>query len=362
MSERLSVLVVDDEESARETIAALLAREGHDIAFACSGREVFEHLQKDRLPDVVLLDVMMPEMEGFEVCRRVKANPAWRHVPIILVTALEGKEDLAQGLDAGADDFLTKPVNGVELRARVRAMARTKRQHDELLRLMRLREDLAHMVAHDMRSPLGVIIGYAEMLARGAYLGPAAATKVDRIRTQAVVLDRFLNEMLLAAKLEEGRLILNRSRADVHAIIRTTEENHRFEAASRGVRLDVRLPAKATVVSLDADLFARLVDNLLSNAIKFSPADSTVTIVVDEPVEPGSRRSLRIRVEDEGPGVPEEHRERIFEKFAILEARPAGVLQVGLGLAFCKLVAAAHGGRIFVEPNHPQGSVFTVEL
>jgi two-component system sensor histidine kinase/response regulator len=360
MSERISVLVVDDEVSARHIVAALLEPEGHELDFASSGQEALERLA-DRLPDVVLLDVGMPEMGGLEVCGRVKANPAWRYVPIILMTAFEGKEELARGLDAGAEDFLTKPVDGVELRARVRAMARIKRQYDELTRLMQLRLDLAHVVVHDMRSPLGVIIGYAELLASRASLGPDADEKVKLILAQAQVLNGFVSQMLVAAKVEEGKLVLNRSTTDVRDIVRATEEGHQGEAASRLVRLDVRLPPDPRPADVDVDLVTRVVDNLLSNALAASPPGGTVTVVVEHPKEIDPHSNTRIRVLDEGPGIPEDQRARIFEQYWAVTAR-AGVSQVSLGLTFCRMVAEAHGGRIFVEPNHPQGSVFTVEL
>ena len=125
MDEKPRILVVDDESSARNTLEAFLFGEGYDLAFAASGPEALARLD-ELVPDLILLDVMMPGMDGFKVCQRLKTDKRWRHIPIILVTVLDSKEDLARGLDAGADDFLSKPVNGLELRARVRSMLRIK--------------------------------------------------------------------------------------------------------------------------------------------------------------------------------------------------------------------------------------------
>lgn len=119
------VLIVDDEPYARTTLEALLIPEGYTLAFAADGREALERLDAFQ-PDTILLDVMMPEMDGFSMCRQLKARKQWQHIPVILVTALDGKENLVRGLEAGADEFLTKPVNGLELRARVRSMLRVK--------------------------------------------------------------------------------------------------------------------------------------------------------------------------------------------------------------------------------------------
>jgi DNA-binding response OmpR family regulator len=147
-----TILIVDDELSARETLEALLYRQGYDLRFAESGREAVEKVESEDV-DVVILDVMMPEMNGFEVCEVLKGE-RWGHIPIILVTALDSKQDLVQGFDAGADDFLAKPVNGLELRARVRSMLRIKRQHDrleaqrqQLEQTVKLRSELARMTA-----------------------------------------------------------------------------------------------------------------------------------------------------------------------------------------------------------------------
>jgi PAS domain S-box-containing protein len=142
MGEKSLVLIVDDEPSARDTLEAFLFQEGYDLAFAASGSEALACLD-GLAPDVILLDVMMPGMDGLKVCQRLKTDKRWRHIPIILVTALDGKEDLALGLAAGADDFLSKPVNGLELRARVRSMLHIKKQHDELE--MRVQERTAEL-------------------------------------------------------------------------------------------------------------------------------------------------------------------------------------------------------------------------
>ena len=153
---------------------------------------------------------------------------------------------------------------------------------------------------------------------------------------------------------------MNRILVDVNKLVQSVEENHQIIAQSKSIQLQVKLPRETKNLLLDTYLFHRVLDNLLSNALKFSPEGSTVTLQVEYPEV--SPPQLRIQVFDEGPGVSEPDRELIFDKFEVLSLKQQGVAQVGLGLAFCKMVVEAHNGRIFVEANKPEGSVFVVEI
>lgn len=360
------ILVVDDDPIAHDILEGFLFQENYHLVFARSGAEALA-LLNDLAVDIILLDVMMPDLDGFEVCRRIKSNEKWRHLPVILITALGSKTDLARGFEAGADDFLHKPVSDIELRARVRAMLRLKKQYDELQATLRLREDLAHMIVHDMRSPLSTILGYSELILLRDELSFESSEDVRRIHTQAVSLNSFLNDMLLLAKMEANQLLLHHSTVDVVGLIKLVQQNYNVVAELKKIRLVLDLPDKSVPSCLDSALFHRVIDNLLSNAIKFSPSGSTVTIRVEYPRQKdgaqSNRPQLRLEVIDEGPGIPEEHQQRIFDKFEIVAmSQKDGTTQIGLGLAFCKMVTEAHGGRIFVRPNQPAGSIFTVEI
>jgi two-component system, sensor histidine kinase and response regulator len=316
-------------------------------------------------PDIILLDVMMPELDGFEVCRQLKSDEQWRHVPLILITALDEKTDLARGFEAGADDFLHKPVNDIELRSRVRAMLRIKQQYDELVNTLRLREDLSHMIVHDMRSPITAIIGFSELiLMKGA--SPQILSDIERIHEQALTLSAFLNDMLIMAKMESGRLILNRSAVNLNELVKKAEQGHVALAGLKHVKLETVAPCTPRIIQLDQNLFQRVLDNLISNAVKFSPPEAIVTLQLDYPdgrIETGAGPAARISVLDEGPGIPEEYWDRIFDKFEVVElVHTAEIDQIGIGLAFCKLVTEAHGGRIYVKGNQPQGSIFVIEI
>jgi len=367
MQEQPQILIVDDEVTSRDTLEALLSQEPYDLNCAANGRELLARLEEGE-PDVILLDVMMPGMDGFEICQHLKADKHWQHIPIVLITALNSKEEVVRGLDAGADEFISKPVEGLELRARVRSMLRIKQQYDQLKATMQLREDLAHMLVHDMRVPLTMIMGYTSLLLMVENeLTPENLDKVERINKQATRLHMFVDDLLAMAKMERGELILNRSRVEIIPLLREVERDHRSMARLKQVDFVVELPKAMEGQSwLDATLLQRVVDNLLSNAFKFSSAGDTVTLRVEYPqvnddTSP-SKPVIRIKVFDEGPGISREDRERIFDKFEVVSLRRANISQVGLGLAFCKFVVEAHGGRIWAEANQPQGSVFIVEI
>lgn len=359
MSDYPKILIVDDEHAGREILADLLLPQGYTFAFASSGAEALAKVP-ECAPDVILLDIMMPEIDGFEVCERLKADEAWQHVPIFLVTALDSKEDVIRGLDAGADDFLSKPVNRFELRSRVRSMLRIKKQFDELQATMQLRADLSHVIIHDMRTPLTSII------LRTSYLyktidDPHLRKYLADIQKEAGHLKRFMEDMLVMAKMEHGKLTLDRDMVDLEDLVCTAQERFDVVGQSRGITLKVDWLDTPRHMSLDASLFQRVMDNLLSNAIKFSPPDSPVTLRISYPDDRGESY-LCIQVLDEGPGVPESYRERIFDKYEVAPLKEAGITQTGLGLAFCRMVVEAHGGSIFVEANDPKGSIFTVRI
>ncbi|MEW5986078.1 MAG: response regulator [Chloroflexota bacterium] len=359
-----SILITDDEPSARATLEALLHAEGYNLFFASSGVEVLALINRIR-PDVILLDVMMPGMNGFELCRQLKSEKQWRPVPIVLVTALDSKQAMIEGLDAGADDFLNKPVSGPELRARVRSMLRIKQQYDELEATLRLREDLAQMIVHDMRTPVASIMLYSELVKRYV-VEPQARRYVDNVLKESHRLNAFINDLLIQAKIEAGKLRLNLSPVDLRQLVGEAIERHNPAAQLASVKLTADVPDSGRRFALDANLFQRLLDNLIENALKYSPPTSNVTVrlTYPEPITfvPAPFPLARLQVIDEGPGIPEAFRETIFGKFEVVSFQRGGGRQVGLGLTFCKLVVDAHGGHIAVTANQPAGSIFTVEI
>lgn len=378
MDRRNSILVVDDEPNGFDVIEAHLYREGYELTYASSGAEALNCLDTIE-PDVILLDVMMPEMDGMELCRRIKSDRRWKHIPIVMVTALNSKEDLARSFDAGADDFLTKPISGIELRARVRSMLRIKHQYDALQEMIALREDLSNMIVHDLRNPLTRILAESHFLSESD-LTEEDIESIELISSAGRQLNSMINDLLIQAKMESGKMVLNRAEANLNQIVEESLLEFKSVAVSKNLQLKSQITENSLIVSVDASLIRRVIDNLLSNAYKFSPKDGTITIAVDSLEEDGlgmangewvqpkvptpnsqSPKKVRIQVADEGFGIEEELKQSIFQKYEVGKVMK-GVSQLGLGLAFCKMVIDAHGGTIFVDNQNPQGAIFTVIL
>ncbi len=364
MNPTAKILIVDDEPKSLYTMEMLLSQEPYEIYFAGNGKSALKQVET-KAPDVLLLDVMMPDITGYEVCRRLRADARWQQLPIVLVTALDRKEDIVEGLDAGADEFLTKPINGSELRARVRTMLRIKSQYDELQGMLQLREDMADMIVHDMRTPLSSLMLYTDILVQTGYSLEYCQELVNKIRNQTHRLNSYLGDMLLMAKMRSGDLILNRTPVDPAAMLQFSLNYHQEMAASKQIEMVLTLPNEKKSVLLDKKLMERVLDNMLSNALKYSPLGSQVHIILQYAGKDGDAETspqFVIQINDQGPGIPEAYRESIFKKYEIIGNDQNDVSQVGLGLALCKKVIEAHNGRIYIKDNHPTGSKFIIEI
>ncbi len=350
-----SILVVDDEPSNFDVIEMLLFNDGHSLHYAASGAEALHYLEQAQ-PDVILLDAMMPGLNGIDVCHQIRETLHLQHIPIIFVTALNSKEDLARCLQAGGDDFISKPLNRVELQARVRSMLRIKRQYDALEATLELREDMSNMVVHDLRNPLSSILLACNLL-QLADLQESQRKRVERIMIAGQQLQSMIDSLLMMAKLEAGKFVLNRTEVDLNSLVMAAIADFEEIAAQKRITLVSCLPALGQQIWVDAIVFRRVLDNLLSNAIKFSLVGTEVKLEVDYPPD----RQARIRVFDHGPGVSVELHQRIFEKYEVAQLIK-GAAQMGLGLAFVKQAIAAHQGNILVAKNTPRGSIFTVEI
>lgn len=351
-----SILVVDDQPRNFDVLESLLSSQNYELHYASSGQEALESLELIPL-DLILLDVMMPEMDGIEVCSRIKANPQWQSIPIIMVTALTEKEDLALCLSAGADDFLSKPVNGLELRARVHSMLRIKQQYDNLQTLLKLREDLVKMLVHDLRNPLAGILLGLEMLTYPKLSPEAKQEKIVKIKLSGQKLSGLIDDLLLMARIESGKIALNLSPVDLGNMLRKLVKDFEFNASQKKIEIITQIPDFDGTIKIDQAMFQRVLDNLLSNSIKFSPQESQIIVSAEHLPEGGTK----IKIADYGQGVPDNLKQCIFEKYEI-GTLMQGVSQIGLGLAFCKMIVEAHGGTIIVENNQPQGAIFEITL
>lgn len=352
------LLIADDDEPSRRLLRDIFLNQGYLVTEARDGEDALDAAGAT-LPDVILLDVMMPRLDGLEACRRLKADARTRPIPILLVTALHERGDRLRGMASGANDFITKPIDTEEVLLRVRNALRLKRLRDEVNNLLSMRETLSDMIVHDIRNPL-LAIRLTAMRIAAAPTQDAPKTLANAILCQTELIDRFICDLLDVSRMEQPSFRLASRPVDLSRLARTASANQRMQAEAKRLQLRVVSPECPCETTADEKLIVRLLENLLDNAIKYAPADSEVRLRICPKEASGAAH--RILVEDEGPGIPLDYRETIFDKYVCLQNRDPSIHQTGLGLAFCRMVAEAHGGSISVASRQPQGSVFTVEL
>ena len=354
-----SVLVVDDGIDNLRLLSDLLGAHGYEVRAVTTGRQALQAVEHDP-PDLILLDINMPEMNGYEVCRRLKAKDRLKDVPVIFLTALTDTADKVRAFDAGGVDYVTKPFQFDEVLARVKthvalslAQSSLADSYTRLRALEQLRDDLVRMVVHDMGSPLQALL-INLLLLRGA-VSEDNRDVLQSASTVAEQLARMTSDLFDVSRLEECRMPVNRAvwdltqmASEVRAVLGAIDAERRIDLDSAG----------AVEVCCDGALVRRVMENFVTNALRHTPAGSPMRISI----ESGEGR-VRVAVHDQGDGVPPEARERIFEKFGTVEVRRESAYQSsGLGLAFCKLAVEAHGGTIGVDPGVRAGSTFWFEL
>jgi two-component system sensor histidine kinase/response regulator len=360
MPEPSTILIVDDEMSLRLNLRALLEDLGYRVEEAGDGPGALAACAR-RKPDLVLLDIRMPGMDGFEVCARLRGDPAFDATPIIFLSGLLEAQDKARAFQCGGVDYVTKPFQNLEVEARVRTHLEIRRQrlelkaqHEALRQLESLRDSFTHMVAHDMRGPLTGIIASLE-LSLGE-LDPGAsglARRLSMAHSRAVVLNEMIGQMLELSRMESRRMPLEPGVCDLPRLASGVVESLTALAGGRKVSLEAPRPVLAWC---DASLVHRILVNLLGNAFKFIPATGAVEIRIQVEGD-----AARVSVADDGPGIAPEDQGGIFEKF---RQSPGGARSngVGLGLAFCKSAVEAHGGAIGVQSRPGEGCTFWFTL
>ncbi len=357
-----TIMVVDDTPTNLALLNDILQKIGYRVLAFPRGELAIRAAVK-KPPDLILLDIMMPDLNGFEVCKQLRSYEHLKEIPIIFISALDDIENKIKAFSVGGVDYVTKPFQFEEVHARVqthlelnRQRKKLKENYKRLKELEALRDSLVHMIVHDLRSPLMSITGYLE-LTLTEKLPEKAKTYLKNMKAASNMLIELINTLLDVNKIESGKMSLKYTPVDINSLATKVMSNFLSLKGTRTLKFTSE--KKEITVNCDRQLIERVIWNLVGNAIKFTP-ERGGEILVSTRIGDGN---IIISVSDNGHGIPREHHEKIFDKFAQVDLRKSGKrTSTGLGLTFCKLVVEAHGGKIYVESEENRGSTFCVEL
>ncbi len=359
------ILIVDDVVSNVLLLKILLTKEKFGICTANNGRECIEKAKSER-PDLILLDVMMPELNGFDTAVILKEDPETADIPIIFLTALNTPADLVQGFKVGGNDFLTKPFNKEELIMRVMqqislVVARRiiVRQNEELRNTINNRDKMYSVIAHDLRSPMASIRMVLNLFVNTVspeMIGPELFSLIDKANKESEEIHGLLDNLLKWTKSQTGRLNVVYQDFDVNDVIPGVVDIFTMIAETKHIKLNCDLGTERLTVCADNDMLKTVLRNFISNAIKFSNENSTIDISLTREGD-----MARISVRDHGVGISEERLSGLF-KNGETTCGTNNEEGSGLGLQLCKDFAVKNGGDVKVESVLGEGSTFSVYI
>jgi signal transduction histidine kinase len=373
------ILVADDVPANVELLHDQLALLGYRVVSAFDGPSAVEVCFEHR-PDLCILDVAMPSgnlggsdrTTGFEVCRRLKRDPRTSRIPVIFVTALNDATDRVKAIEAGGDDFLTKPHNRQILSARVRSLLRLKFATDaleesyrKLRELEKVRDDLMKMIVHDLKTPLTSVLASLEMALDGDFgvVSEGLRRALGDAEAKAEDLLALIEDLLEVARIEETALELELQPLAPGALIAELVEEWRVRFQQEEAEVSTEVSDDCPVFEADKGLMKRVFSNLIQNAITHAGSGVRISLSAKAHEDAGASPGVMFTVSDDGPGIPPEYHEVIFRKFErVKNPQLPRARNSGLGLAFCKLVVEAHGGRIWVQSSEGRGSHFHIAL
>ena len=359
------ILIVDDVVSNVLLLKILLTNEKFQVCTANNGTTAIEQARKEH-PDLILLDVMMPDISGFDAAVVLKKDPETKEIPIIFLTALNTPQDLVHGFKVGASDFLTKPFNKEELVMRVMqqiSLVAAKRiieqQNRELLATLNNRDKMYSVIAHDLRSPMASIRMVLNLVVASCspeQVGPELFELLDKANRESEEVHDLLDNLLKWTKSQTGRLNVVIQDLDLNDIIPGVVDIFEMIAATKHIKLDLQMPETPVTVSADNDMLKTVLRNFLSNAIKFSPENSTIEIKTESEGD-----FARVSVRDHGVGIAADRIDSIFHKGETTYGT-GGEEGSGLGLQLCQDFARKNGGDCYVESVEGEGSTFSFTI
>lgn len=355
-----SVLIVDDCEANRAALRRALSAQGHRVVEANGGKAALAMARSETI-DLAVVDFMMPELDGIETGVQLKQQSGHDFFPVIIVTGHDNQALRNRGLGI-VDDFIARPFDVEELRARVANLLRV-REREVALRaqafqveeLSRFRDEMLSLLVHDMKNGLSVVVANLQFAAESLPMDCEARSAMGEAGLASKRVLRHVNNLLDLSRLETAGLVARRATLTSRALIEPLIAQRRFIADARvlGVVLEGDLDHE---IEVDADLLSRVVENLLDNAFRYTPQNGRIVVAAQS--QPSG---ILLTVGNNGPPIPVEMRERIFEKFGQVTPQ-VGRMNFGLGLYFCRLAVAAHGGRLWVEEREALPTVFCISV
>ena len=351
------LLVVDDQESNLRELGGMLGKVGFEVVPAASAAEALEKLAC-RQPDLILLDLLLPAMEGFDLCRRIQEDLIWSDIPIIFLSESDDKELIVRALESGGVDYITRPFDMSELVSRVRTQLMLKTTRDHLSKLARDKEELLGIISHHLQNHFASVEMSAQVLLnRTKDSAEPNQRLVSEIRNASSRMRAFVKSFLANAAADHKLEIKpeTTSLADAaHRVVRQYEA----AAQAKGIQVHLELQEQDPPVRADVCALAQVLDNLTSNAVKFSPLGREVKIAVR-----WSADKVECRVKDQGPGFTEKDKAQMFGRYARLSARPTGgEPSTGLGLNIARKLAQAMGASLLCESEPGRGAEFILQF
>lgn len=370
MKNQNKILIVEDDVESVDLLKYFLKPENYNIEVAINGKDALDVFRRFS-PDLVILDVMLPEIDGFSICTTLKNNPETRHVPIIIMTALKELKDKIKALESGADDFITKPFDSLELLARVRSLLKAKNYFDDLQysneqlkeknKILekddKLKKDLIQLIVHDMKNPLFVIQGNLQMMGMNDQFKSSPMQKyVYRIEKSSRNLLRMILNLLDISRLEQNTVELNISKTNLNEAITSKIDYFRKIGDIGEINLTVNIPESPIYSMLDHELFDRSIDNLLSFLVNNTKEGKSLKISLGV-----QNKIIKIAFFNEGNEIFDDYKSKVFLKHAQTELKKAGFrIAKGLGLIFCKSALNLMDADICIENNNEKGNLFMI--
>ncbi|MFZ2281231.1 MAG: hybrid sensor histidine kinase/response regulator [Prosthecobacter sp.] len=355
--DKVTILIVDDQEENLRGIGNVLTMMSYDITLARNAEQAFQQLFSCT-PDLILLDVMMPDIDGLTTCRQIKSNASWADIPVIFLSADDDKNVIVQALEAGGVDYVTKPFNMAELLSRVRTQLALKRAKDQLRALVEDKDEIIGILAHDLKNSLaGMKLSASLLQSRLSELPPRCTPLVENIVNASERMLSFMQEFLANQCAEQ--LQLKNTSVNLCTVVTKIASSHQPAANAKKIVLTTHTPTAEVFVNADTEGLTQALENLVSNAIKFSSEGGMVEVTVHEPMA----GMAKCHVRDTGPGFTAEDRTKMFRRYGRLSAQPTGdEPSTGLGLSIVKRLVDKMGGTVILAENESPGAEFIITL